>query len=103
MSDGPVTLINLLKVEPEKQTALIALLRQNIDTIVSKLPGWKTSRLIAASDGSGVVIVSEWETPAAVEAMRRDPQMMAYFPKIRELASFDSIMGRDVVPASTAS
>jgi hypothetical protein len=40
--------INLLKVKPGKQDALIALLRQNTDTVVRTLGGWKTTRLIAA-------------------------------------------------------
>jgi quinol monooxygenase YgiN len=93
MSDESVILINLLKVKPGKQNELIALLKQNTDTVVRMLHGWKTTRLIAAKDGAGVVIYSEWETPAAVEAMRSDPRMQAYFPKILELASLDSIMG----------
>lgn len=97
MSDGAVILINLLKVEPGNQDALIALLKQNTDTVVRTLRGWKTTRLIAAQDGAGVVIYSEWETPAAVEAMRSDPRMKAYFPKILELASLDSIMGSAVL------
>ena len=96
MSDESVILINLLKIKPGKQDALIALLKQNIDTVVRTLHGWKTTRLIAARDGAGVVIYSEWETPAAVEAMRSDPRMKAYFPKIMELASLDSITGRPV-------
>ena len=96
MSDDSVILINLLKVTPGKQDALIALLKQNIDTVIRTLHGWKATRLIAAEDGAGVVIYSEWETPAAVEAMRSDPRMKAYFPKIIELASLDSIMGRPV-------
>jgi quinol monooxygenase YgiN len=93
MFDESVILINLLKVKPGKQDALITLLRQNTDTVVRTLHGWKTTRLIAAKDGAGVVIYSEWETPAAVEAMRSDPRMKAYFPKILELASLDSIVG----------
>lgn len=97
MSDESVILINLLKVEPGKQDALIALLKQNTDTVIRTLRGWKTTRLIAAKDGAGVVIYSEWETPAAVEAMRSDPRMKAYFPKILELASLDSIMGSEVL------
>ena len=97
MSDEPVILINLLKVKPEKQDALIALLKQNTDTVVRTLHGWKTTRLIAAKDGAGVVIYSEWKTPAAVEAMRNDPRMKAYFPKITELASLDSIVGTAVL------
>ena len=96
MSDESVILINLLKVKPGKQEALIALLKQNIDTVIRTREGWKTTRLIATKDGAGVVIYSEWETPAAVEAMRGDPRMKAYFPKIMELASLDSITGRPV-------
>lgn len=93
MSDAPVILINLLKAKPGKQDALIALLKQNTDTVVRTLEGWKTTRLIAADDGGGVVIYSEWETAAAVDAMRGDPRMKAYFPQILELANLDSVTG----------
>jgi len=97
MSYESVTLVNLLKVEHGKQDALIALLKQNIETVIRTLPGWKTTRLIAANDGAGVVIYSQWDTPAAVEAMRNDPRMKVYFPKINELASLDSILGSVVL------
>ena len=100
MSDESVILINLLKVKPGKQNALITLLKQNIDTVIRALPGWKSTRLIAAKDGAGVVIYSEWETPAAIEAMRSDERMKAYFPKVAELASLDSIMGSPVLSES---
>ena len=97
MSNESVILINMLKVKPGKQDALLALLRQNIDTVIRTLRGWKGTRLIAAQEGAGVVIYSEWETPAAIEAMRSDPRMKAYFPKIAELASLDSITGAAVL------
>lgn len=97
MFDKPVILINLLKVKPGKQDALIALLKQNIETVIRTFDGWRMTRLIAAKDGTGVVIHSEWETPAAVDAMRNDPRMRAYFPRISELASLDSIMGSPVL------
>ena len=97
MSDESVILINLLKVEPGKQNALIALLKQSTNTVIRTLPGWKTTRLVAAKDGAGVVIYSEWESPSAIEAMRGDPRMKAYFPKIAELASLDSIVGAAVL------
>ena len=100
MSDASVILINLLKVKPGKQDALIALLKQNTDTVVRTLHGWKTTRLIAARDGASVVIYSEWETPAAVEAMRSDPRMKAYVPRLLELASLDSIVGSAVLSES---
>jgi quinol monooxygenase YgiN len=97
MSDQSITLINLLKVKPGRQQgALITLLKQNTDTVIRTLHGWKTTRLIASKDGTGVVIYSEWESAAAVEAMRSDPRMKAYFPQIIELASLDSIQGSEV-------
>jgi quinol monooxygenase YgiN len=97
MADTSVILVNLLKVKSGKQDALIALLKQNIDTVIRTLHGWKATRLIAAKDGAGVVIYSEWESPAAIEAMRSDPRMKAYFPRIAELASLDSITGSVVL------
>jgi quinol monooxygenase YgiN len=97
MSEEPVILINLLKVKPGQQDALITLLRQNTDTVVRTLHGWKTTRLIAAKDGAGVVIYSEWKDPAAVEAMRGDPRMKAYLQCILELASLESIVGSAVM------
>jgi quinol monooxygenase YgiN len=96
MSAEPVILINLLKSKPGQQEALLALLKQNTEVVICTLEGWKTTRLIASANGSGVAIYSEWETPAAVEAMRVDPCMVAYFPKIAELASLESMTGSDV-------
>ncbi|MDH6231378.1 quinol monooxygenase YgiN [Mesorhizobium soli] len=96
MATEPVILINLLKVDPSKQEALITLLKRNIETVVSTLDGWRASRLVAAKDGANVIIYSEWDTPAAVEAMRNDPRMKAYFPQILDLASFDSVLGETV-------
>jgi len=93
MSNQPVILINVLKVNPAKQDALVALLKQNTATVIRTLHGWKTTRLIAAKDGASVVIYSEWETPADVEAMRSDPRMQACFPKIAALASLESTVG----------
>jgi quinol monooxygenase YgiN len=93
MSDPSVVLINVLKVKPGQQAALIALLKQNTETVIRTLDGWKSTQVIAASDGAGVVIHSEWESAAAVEAMRSDPRMQADFPKIAALASLDSTIG----------
>lgn len=93
MPDESVILINLLKCQPANQDALLAVLQQNTETVIRTLAGWKSTQLIAAKDGAAVVIYSEWETPAAVEAMRSDPRMQACFPAIIALASLDSIVG----------
>jgi len=100
VSEESVILVNLLKVKPGEQDALIALLKRNTETVIRTLDGWKTTRLIAAEDGAGVVIYSEWESPAAVDAMRNDPRMKAYLPDIIEMASLDTVMGSAVMSES---
>ena len=100
MTSQPTTLINLMKVQPDNQPALIKLLEQNIEQVVSTLDGWRGTRLIAAQDGAAVIIHSEWDSPAAIEAMRGDPRMQAYFPRILELASVESTIGDLVFSAS---
>jgi len=93
----PVTLVNILTVEPPNQEKLVELLRHNTETIITTLKGWIATNLIASSDGKRVVIHSQWETAADIEAMRSDARMRAYFPKIAELASLDSTLGAVVM------
>ena len=90
------TLINILTVEPENQQKLIELLRGNTKSVVTRLDGWISTSFIAAKDQCHVVIYSQWRDFASVEAMRANPDMVAYFPRIAALAALDSFAG-DVV------
>ena len=90
------TLINILTVEPENQQKLIELLRRSTENVVSKLDGWISTSFIAAKDQRQVVIYSQWRDAASVAAMRANPEMVAYFPKVAALAAFDGFAG-DVV------
>lgn len=90
------TLIHILTVEPEDQSKLIQLLRENTDNVVTRLDGWISTSFIAAQDRGRVAIYSQWRDLAAVEAMRTHPDMVAYFPRIAALAAFDGFPG-DVV------
>jgi quinol monooxygenase YgiN len=92
-----VTLVNILSVEPAKQQELIDSLRQNTETVIKTLKGWIATNLVASSDGKRVVIYSQWDAVADVEAMRTDPRMLAYYPRITALASLDSIVGTAVM------
>jgi quinol monooxygenase YgiN len=87
------TLVNMLACEPTDQETLLALLRENTERVVSSLDGWISTTLVAAADGSRVVIVSQWRDPSAVKAMQSDPRMRAWLPRIAALAQFDSVMG----------
>ena len=90
------TLINILTVEPEDHSRLVDLLRDSTEKVVSKLDGWISTSLIASKDLSHVVIFSQLRDLASVEAMRTNPEMVAYFPKVAALAAFDSFAA-DVV------
>ena len=90
------TLINILTVEPENQQKLIRLLRENTESVVSRLDGWISTSFIGATDQRHVLIYSQWRDLALVEAMRTNPDMVACFPRIAALAAFDSLAG-DVV------
>jgi quinol monooxygenase YgiN len=96
MTKQVITLINILTVEPENQQKLIELLRGNTKNVVSRLDGWISTSFIAAKDQRHVVIYSQWRDLASVEAMRANPDMVAYFPRIAALAAFDGFAG-DVV------
>lgn len=94
---APVTLINVLTVDPDNQRQLVDLLRENTESVIRTLPGWIATSLIASTDGKQVVIHSEWATPGDVEGMRTDPRMRAYFPKIAALATLSSTTGTVVM------
>ena len=90
------TLATILTLEPENQPKLVDLLKDNVDKVVSTLPGWISTSFMVSSDRRRVIIYSQWRDVGAVQAMQSNPQMRAYFPRIAALAAFDSIAG-DIV------
>ena len=88
------TLLNILTVDPVNQGQLLEMLRDNTDTVIRTLDGWISTSLIATADGTRFVIHSQWRDAAAVAAMRSDPRMVAYFPKLTALASFELVRRR---------
>lgn len=93
LTPAATTLVNVLVCEPANQPALLDLLRENVDTVIVTLDGWRATSLIAAADGTRVIIISQWRDAATVSAMQADARMQVYFPKIAALAAFDSTAG----------
>ncbi|MBZ9796579.1 antibiotic biosynthesis monooxygenase [Mesorhizobium sp. ES1-4] len=87
------TLVNVLTCAPADQNVLLALLRENMDRVIATLDGWVSSSLVASADGSRVIIVSQWRDADAVKGMQSDERMLAYFPRIKALATFESTVG----------
>ena len=96
IASDTITLVNVLTVDPANHDKLLALLRDNTDTTISTLKGWIATSRSASKDKRKVIIYSQWQTLADVEAMRTEARMVAYFPRLAALAAFDSIVG-DVV------
>jgi quinol monooxygenase YgiN len=96
LDPAATTLVNVLTCEPAHQAALVELLRENTETVIVTLDGWRSTTLVAARDGARVAILSQWRDPAAVAAMQSDARMKAYFPKIAALATLVSVPGEIV-------
>ena len=94
-------LLNILTVDPADEPVVLEMLRDNVERVIRTLDGWISTSLIASGDGKRIVIHSQWRDAAAVAAMRSEPRMVAYFPKLAALASFDSIVG-EVAHATAA-
>jgi quinol monooxygenase YgiN len=86
-----ITLINVLTVEPENRAKLLDSLRENADNVVSTLPGWVSTSFLVSHDKRRVVIYSQWRDLASLQAMQSHPKMLAYFPHVAALASFEAI------------
>lgn len=97
LTNSPVTLVVTFSTQPERQGELVALLRESTEKVITGLKGWVSTRLIASDDGDRVVIYSQWETADDVSAMRSDPRMAAYFPKVAEIAAMESTLGATVM------
>jgi antibiotic biosynthesis monooxygenase (ABM) superfamily enzyme len=71
---GPVTLIKIFTVEPEKQQTLFNRLNIMTETVVKKCPGFISSILHASFDGAHVTIIAKWESVEASLALRQTPE-----------------------------
>ena len=57
-----------MSVKPENQGEIINSLRHNTETVIKTLKGWIETKLIASTDGTRVVIYSQWSAQADIDA-----------------------------------
>ena len=84
------TLVNVFAVEPDSQPDLLALLREGVETMFSKMPGWISTNLLKSRDGRQVVVYSQWRDEKDIEAFRQDPRMKPYFQRFAALARHEA-------------
>jgi heme-degrading monooxygenase HmoA len=83
--NGPVTLINMFSVEPEKQQALLDHLTRFSETIIRTFPGFISATFHASFDGKRITNVAQWESQDAFLAFLQSPEASEDRVACREL------------------
>ncbi len=96
MSQTPIVAANFIDVEPDRQQELVEFVQEAADTIFVKLPGFKAATILASPDGTKVVSVGLWESMEAVEAVRGNPEVAAYVPRLAEIGTSNVSLFRQV-------
>lgn len=83
-----LTLINIFTVGPANQQKLIDLLIQATET-VRKAPGFVSSSLHAALDGTKVTMYAQWKSLDDYNKMRNNPAASPFLVEAMKIASFE--------------
>ena len=86
---GFVTLINVFKVDPQRQQDLIDLLTRATDTSVRHVPGFVSAALHRSVDGTKVTMYAQWQSAEHYQAMRANPVASPYLEQALAIATFD--------------
>ena len=84
----PVVLINVFKVQPERQDELLELLTAMTQAQVG-LPGFVSATLHRGLNGKTVANHAVWRSVADWKAMTRDPAVAAAMSPIMAIATFE--------------
>lgn len=84
-----IVFINRFTVAPDDQPRLIDILTDVTERFVAPMPGFLGSTLHRGIDGTKVTMVAHWESLAAYEAMRADPEPLPLFQQALALATFE--------------
>lgn len=87
MSDGSVTFVNVIDVEPEKQAEILDLLKEGTEKVISTRPGFISVTLLASKDGRRVLNIAQWQSMKDVQATQADSAAADYVKRTAELAS----------------
>lgn len=89
MTDKPVTLINIFKVQRSEQQRLIELPTQATENSVRNAPGFISARLHRSIDCTKVTMYAQWRSRREYEAMRADPAPLPYLNEALKIATFE--------------
>jgi quinol monooxygenase YgiN len=85
------TLVNILNVEPGNQQALVAALKESIETFFSKMLGCISSCVLTGKNGRLVISYSQWRSASDIEAFRQNPDFGPSIQRIMALSKAETI------------
>ena len=80
------TLINVFTVAPERQQELVDTLTVATEQVIRALPGFISANIHKSVDGVRVTNYAQWESPAALQAMLRNPEANAHIEQCKVIA-----------------
>jgi quinol monooxygenase YgiN len=81
-----VTFVNIIEVTPDNQAKLIEVLNEGVEKVIRHKDGFISASILASKDGTSVINIAQWESPANVAAVREDPAAQEYAKKTAAIA-----------------
>jgi quinol monooxygenase YgiN len=94
--DKITVLISVFTVQPENEQKLIELIEEGTSSLFSKQPGYISASIHKGADSKRLVLYGQWESPQYIDAFRKKPEIGEYIQKVKELATFETIVCNDV-------
>ncbi len=83
---GPITVVVVFSVEPEKQQALLDRLLSFSEQVVKHRSGFLSARAHLGIDGKSIINVAHWNSMEAFLALTRSPEGQADIAASEQLA-----------------
>lgn len=87
-----ITLINVFTVQPNHQDALINVLVEATDEVMSKQPGYVSAKLHRSLDGTRVANYARWRSRQDFEVMLQNPEARAHMGEALRLATSEPVL-----------
>jgi heme-degrading monooxygenase HmoA len=87
MSEQPVTFVNILDVEPDRQQELLDRLTRGVEEVIRHRPGFISLTLLASLDGRRVINFARWASADDARASQSDPQAVDHAARAAAIAT----------------
>lgn len=81
----PVTLINVIDVEPERCDEVVQTLSEGLDAVIAQRPGFLSATVHVSTDHRRVINVATWARAEDATATAQDPAAAPFAARVAEL------------------